>query len=164
MKASPSITAELSAVVVVAIAMGALAQSPSHPQALPPQVPRISAIRSSVSHQCAPGQSISVDVRPEHLAFQLSALSFGTEGHGRTDEYAGCDLDVDLDAWFYQWRVAVRDVTYSGRANLTSGVRLSELTARAEFRYIHRENGEPVQQPEVRNLSSSVMVSNLPAC
>ncbi|KAK7754610.1 hypothetical protein SLS62_003393 [Diatrype stigma] len=144
MKASPFIVAGLG--------VDAAQSKPQPREAQPPQVPSISMLQSTVSRQCAPGISINVDVQPEHLAFHLPALSFGTTGHGRTDEYAACDLDVDFDSWFYKWRFAIADVTYSGRANLTNGVRIAELTARADFRYIHREH---VGQPEVRNLSQT---------
>lgn len=135
-------------------ATGALAQSSP-----PPQLPEISMIKSTASNQCAPGSTINVDIQPETLEFKLPAMFFGTTGHGRTDEVTLCDINVEFTSWWYQYRVAIKDVTYSGRLNLTNDVQLYQLQAKANFQYIHLENGAPIVQPEVRNLSTAVMVS-----
>ncbi len=139
--------------LVAATATGVLAQAQ-----VPPQLPRVSMINSRTPFQCAPDGTIGVGVRAEDgLAFRLPGMSFGTTGHGRTDELTVCDVDIELQSWFYKWRVAVADVTYSGRLNLTNGVELYRLKARVEFRYVHLENFSPVVQPEVRNMSTAVM-------
>lgn len=125
----------------------------------PPQMPRVSMIKSSGSIQCAPGISIGVTFGPEALELRLPDVFFGDTGHGRTDESMVCGMDIEFVQWWYKYRVAIKDVTYSGRLNLTNGVQLYHLGAFADFRYIHLENSHPIVQPEVRNLSTAVMVS-----
>ncbi|RYP60644.1 hypothetical protein DL770_009954 [Monosporascus sp. CRB-9-2] len=115
------------------VVMRALSQAP-------PRVPKPSMIKSETPGHCAPGSSIGVDMRQEYLEFRLSDMFFGTRGHSRTDESAICDMDVEFVSWFYKWRVAISDVTYSGRLNLTNGVQLYVLSSKADFRYIHLEN------------------------
>ena len=125
----------------------------------PPQMPGVSMIKTSSPYQCAPGSSVGVNVQGDGLELRLPSVSFGDIGHGRTDESMICELDIELVQWWYKYRVAISDVTYSGRLNLTNGVELYKLGAKAVFNYIHFKGSHPIVQPEVRNLSSAVMVS-----
>ena len=125
----------------------------------PPTPPSVSMIKSSAPIQCAPGSSIGVTFGPEYLELRLPDMFFGDIGHGRTDESTVCEMDIEFAQWWYKYRVAIKEVTYSGRLNLTNGVQLYQLGAVADFHYIHLENSHPIVQPEVRNLSTAVMVS-----
>ncbi|RYP06681.1 hypothetical protein DL764_003027 [Monosporascus ibericus] len=80
---------------IALVAMRALSQGP-------PQVPKPSMIKSETAGQCASGSGIGVNVRREYLEFILSNVFFGTQGRGRTDESATCNMDVEFVAWFYK--------------------------------------------------------------
>ncbi|KAI0176466.1 hypothetical protein GGR52DRAFT_363125 [Hypoxylon sp. FL1284] len=126
----------------------------------PPEVPRILGIVSDTPSQCAPGQSLSVDVQPDVLRLGLPAMRFDTTGHGRTDEVATCQFTLELTSWWYKYRFAVQDVTYRGHLQASDGVQLYQLTANTVFRYENRKVNPGREPPDVWNVSMSTMIDD----
>ncbi|KAI0385571.1 hypothetical protein F5Y04DRAFT_292087 [Hypomontagnella monticulosa] len=127
----------------------------------PPQLPAVSSISSSIPFQCSPGKSIGVTLRPNRITTDLSEMQFWTEGHGRTEEYASCDFRVELNSWYYKYRVAIASAAVRGHANLTEGVKIFQFNTTAIFRLQHLKNFSPITPPEVTNLSLSYMLNEL---
>ncbi|KAI1083563.1 hypothetical protein F5B20DRAFT_410772 [Whalleya microplaca] len=136
------------------LATSAIAQAP-------PQLPGVMAIESTNSILCSPNKGVDITITPNNLELKLPALQFFAEGHGRTDEYTGCSITVELVDWFYKWRVAVSNVTYNGHANLTQGVSIYQLGAKTTFRYEHLKNYMPITPPRVTNLSEAIMINSV---
>ncbi|KAL7624650.1 hypothetical protein AAE478_006220 [Parahypoxylon ruwenzoriense] len=140
----------------VAFASSALAQSKP-----PPQMPAVSSMSTQVPFQCSPGKSIGISIEPSKLTTTLSEVQFQTTGHGRTEEYAGCDFRVELSNWYYKYRVAISGATVRGQANLTDGVQIYQFNTTAIFRLQHLKNFSPITPPEITNLSMSTMLTQL---
>ncbi|KAI2602647.1 hypothetical protein GGR54DRAFT_491726 [Hypoxylon sp. NC1633] len=141
---------------VLSLAASAVAQGDP-----PPQLPMVSLITSKVPFQCSPGRSIGVSLEPSKLTTSLSEVQFQGTGHGRTDEFASCDFRVELNSWYYKYRVAVAGATVRGHANLTEGVQIYQFNTTAIFRLEHLKNFSPITPPEVTNLSLSTMLTEL---
>ncbi|KAI0014305.1 hypothetical protein F4779DRAFT_559160 [Xylariaceae sp. FL0662B] len=129
----------------------------------PPQLPGISGIETTSSNQCSPNKKLDITITPNNLELGLPALQFYPLGHGRTDEYTGCSITVELVEWFYKWRFAVSNVTYYGHANLTQDVSIYQLTAKTTFRLEHLKNSHPITPPRVTNLSEAIMIDSVEA-
>lgn len=150
----------ISFITGISLAISALAEGDPPP----PQFPLVLGVVSETPYQCAPGQSMNITFLPDSLRLDLPSMRFGTEGHGRTDEYAGCQFTVEFTSWWYKYRFAIRDVTYRGHLNATDGVQLYQLKANTVFRYENRKVNPGRAPPDIWNVSMSTMVSFLIAC
>ncbi|KAI1805950.1 hypothetical protein F4811DRAFT_195086 [Daldinia bambusicola] len=126
----------------------------------PPEFPMIREITTGSPYQCAPGQSMNITFFSNTLRLDLPRMQFGTTGHGRTDEYAGCQFTVEFSSWWYKYRFAIRDVTYRGHLDATDGVQLYQLKSNAVFRYEYHKLNPGRAPPEVWNVSMSTMFDN----
>ncbi|KAI1382389.1 hypothetical protein F4677DRAFT_24981 [Hypoxylon crocopeplum] len=126
----------------------------------PPQFPFVLGIVSDTPGQCSPGQSMNITFLPDTLRLDLPSMRFGTEGHGRTDEFASCQFTVEFSSWWYKYRFAIQNVTYRGHLKATDGVQLYQLTANTVFRYENRKLNPGRAPPDTWNVSMSTMVDN----
>ncbi|KAI5855566.1 hypothetical protein GGS23DRAFT_589721 [Durotheca rogersii] len=127
----------------------------------PPQMPGVSSLSSRDPFQCSPGKSLSISIDAGKLTTTLPELQFQATSHGRTDTYAGCQFRVELNDWYYRYRVAISGATVRGRANLTDGAQIYQFNTTATFRLQHLKNLSPITPPEVTNLSLSTMLTQL---
>ncbi|KAI2781675.1 hypothetical protein F4815DRAFT_71208 [Daldinia loculata] len=146
----------ISFITGISMAISALAEGDPPP----PQFPLVLGVVSETPYQCAPGQSMNITFLPDSLRLDLPSMRFGTEGHGRTDEYAGCQFTVEFTSWWYKYRFAIRDVTYRGHLNATDGVQLYQLKANTVFRYENRKVNPGRAPPDIWNVSMSTMIDN----
>ncbi|OTB06019.1 hypothetical protein M426DRAFT_21443 [Hypoxylon sp. CI-4A] len=123
----------------------------------PPQFPEVLGIVTSTPNQCAPGQSLELTFLPDALRLNLPSMFFGTEGHGRTNEFAVCEFTTEFTSWWYKYRFGIQGVKYSGRFNATDSVQLHELHSSAIFRYEILKVNKGNVPPEIWNLSMSTM-------
>ncbi|KAI1482843.1 hypothetical protein F4774DRAFT_406545 [Daldinia eschscholtzii] len=126
----------------------------------PPQFPQVLGVTTETPYQCAPGQSMNITFFSNTLRLDLPSMRFGTTGHGRTDEYAGCQFTIEFTSWWYKYRFAIQDVTYRGHLNATDGVQLYQLKSDAVFRYEFHKINPQRAPPDVWNVSMSTMFDN----
>lgn len=127
-------------------------------QSAPELLPVVSLISSQIPSQCSPGKSIGFSIDTAKISTSLSEVQFQSLGHGRTGGSADCIFKVELNDWYFNYRVAISGATVRGNANLTDGVKISQVNATAVFRLEHQKNARPVTPPEVTNLAMSTMV------
>ncbi|KAI1780704.1 hypothetical protein F4818DRAFT_396546 [Hypoxylon cercidicola] len=130
-------------------------------QSSPPELPVVSSISSQIPPQCSPGKSIGISIDATMITTSLSEVQFQSLGHGRTGGFANCDFKVELNSWYYNYRVAISGATIRGNANLSDGVKIYQFNTTAVFRLEHLKNFSPVTPPEVTNLAKSTMLGQL---
>ncbi|KAI1759074.1 hypothetical protein GGR53DRAFT_514967 [Hypoxylon sp. FL1150] len=130
-------------------------------QSTPDLLPVVSMISSQIPSQCSPGKSIGVSIDADKIATSLSEVQFQSLGHGRTGGSADCFFEVELNDWYFNYRVAISNATIKGNANLGDGVTISQFNATAVFRLEHHTKNASATPPEVTDLSLSTMLGGL---